>query len=200
VEILTDSIYPEPMTMGHFGEDLRKERESRGISLSSIVDATKITSRHLAALEGNQFNELPGGVFNKGIVRSYARMVGLDEEAWVGRFMTEYEQSGQLKNDDADWINFAENVGKSRKTEARPKMRLRWAGVGMLVLLLGGLGWFVWHYVREKLSAQIPSRPAVVLFHSANRVESASLAESTPTIVRSGSQTRIGSRIVPRPA
>ncbi len=149
--------------MGHFGEDLRQERESRGIALTAIVDVTKISSRHLMALEDGQFGDLPGGVFNKGIVRSYARVVGLDEDAWLRRFMSEYERSGQLKDDDAYWVNFAENVSKTRQNEGvRPAVRLRWAGVGMLVLLLAGLGWFVWRYVRERISAEVPTPPHVL--------------------------------------
>lgn len=141
--------------MGEFGTELRKERESRGIGLEAISDSTKISGRYLAALEQEHFEQLPGGVFNKGIMRSYARVVGLDEEAWVSRYMAAYQQSGQLKDDDADWIAFAENVGKSREHEGgRPDMRLRWAGVAVLVLLLVGLGWFVWRYVHGRLSEE----------------------------------------------
>ena len=140
--------------MGQFGEDLRRERESRGIALATITDSTKISSRHLAALEQDQFERLPGGVFNKGIVRGYARVVGLDEEAWIGRYVSAYQQSGMLKPDDADWVEFAENVVKGRKESDRPDLRLRWAGVVLLLVLIAGLGWFVYQYVREKVSAQ----------------------------------------------
>lgn len=140
--------------MSEFGSELRRERESRGIGLDAISEATKISSRHLLALESGQYNQLPGGVFNKGIVRGYARVVGLDEEAWVGRFMAAYQGSGLLKDDDASWIEFAENVGKNRPHEAdRPNIRLRWAGVAVLLAILAVLGWFVWHYVSYKLTA-----------------------------------------------
>jgi cytoskeleton protein RodZ len=140
--------------MGEFGKELRTERESRGIGLETISDSTKISGRYLAALEEDQFEQLPGGVFNKGIVRSYARVVGLDEDFWVGRYMQAYQQSGQVKTDDADWIAFAENVGKSRHKEGqRPDLRLRWAGVAMLLLLLVGLGWFVWQYVSNRVES-----------------------------------------------
>ena len=72
--------------MSQFGKDLRKERETRGIAIDTITDATKISSRHLVALEEEHFDVLPGGVFNKGIVRGYARVVGLDEDALkIGR-------------------------------------------------------------------------------------------------------------------
>lgn len=131
--------------MNAFGEELRRERESRGIALASITDATKISNRHLVALETGHFDYLPGGVFNKGIVRGYARVVGLDAEACVSRFMDAYQSSGQLKDDDASWIAFAENVGKNRpQREERCKMRLRWAGATALVVILAAIGWLVW--------------------------------------------------------
>jgi cytoskeleton protein RodZ len=141
--------------MSEFGNELRGERESRGIGLDAISEATKISHRHLLALEASNFDQLPGGVLNKGIVRGYARVVGLDQEAWVERFMAAYQGSGQLKDDDASWIEFAENVGKNRSHEAeRPDVRLRWAGVALLLTLLAALGWFVWRYVSEKMSAE----------------------------------------------
>jgi cytoskeleton protein RodZ len=87
-------------------------------------------------------------------VRGYARVVGLDEDAWVNRFMSAYQESGQLKDDDASWIEFAENISKGRAEDApRPDMRLRWAGVAVLLVLLSALGWFVWHYVSNRISA-----------------------------------------------
>jgi cytoskeleton protein RodZ len=139
--------------MGQFGEDLRKERESRGIAIETITDATKISSRHLLALEEEHFDVLPGGVFNKGIVRSYARVVGLDENSWVDRFMSAYQQSGLVKDDDVSWMEFAENVGKTRHEDTSiPDQRLRWTGVVVLLVLLSVLGWFVWHYVNSRIA------------------------------------------------
>ena len=133
--------------MSKFGEELRRERESRGIALATITDETKISSRHLAALESEKFDDLPGGVINKGIVRGYARVVGLDSEAWVDRFMSAYQSSGQLKDDDASWIAFAENVGKSRPLADRPAARLKITGLAVLVVVLATLGWLVWNFV-----------------------------------------------------
>ena len=139
--------------MGQFGEELRRERESRGIALEAITDSTKISSRHLNALEREQFDRLPGGVFNRGIVRGYARVVGLDEETWVDRFMSAYQASGMVIQDDADWTKFAENVVKQRTIDSdRHTLRLRWAGVLLLLVLIAGLGWFVYHFVRNKAS------------------------------------------------
>jgi len=141
--------------MSQFGQELRKEREDRGIAIETITDVTKISGRHLLALEDEHFDALPGGVFNKGIVRGYARVVGLDEEAWVSRFMSAYQASGQVKDDDASWIQFAENITNGRVDDVpRPDMRLRWAGVAVLLALLSALGWFVWNYVSNRISAE----------------------------------------------
>ena len=69
-----------------FGEDLRREREIRGISLKEIADATKISKRFLEALERNDHKTLPAPVFTRGFVREYARYVGLNVEDLVNRY------------------------------------------------------------------------------------------------------------------
>ena len=139
--------------MGKFGQELRKERESRGIALESISGITKISSRHLAALEDEKFDALPGGVLNRGIVRGYARVVGLDEEDWVSRYNSAYHQSGQLKEDDQGWVEFAANVGKTRNREDdEPNQRLRWAGVALLLTLLAIFSWYVVHFITDRTS------------------------------------------------
>ncbi len=63
--------------MGSFGEDLRMERLTRGIALEDITAVTKISQRHLLALEQDRFRLLPGGILSKGIVRGYAAALGL---------------------------------------------------------------------------------------------------------------------------
>ena len=133
--------------MGHFGEDLRKERVSRGIDLETISGTTKIVTRYLAALENDQFQILPGGILAKGIVRGYVRAVGLDEPTWVERFL-EASQPKAAANPDNEWIEFATNVKMSRpKKESGSGMPLRWMGFCFLLVLLVGVGWFVYSYV-----------------------------------------------------
>lgn len=143
--------------MGQFGQDLRTEREARGVALESIIGTTKISARHLQALEREDFNALPGGVLNKGIVRGYARACGLDEDAWVHRYLAAYHESGQLKDDDQAWIEFAANVGKARKgDESEPDVRLRWAGVIVFLALLACFTWYVVHFVETKTALLMP--------------------------------------------
>ena len=79
--------------MGAFGEKLRKQREQRNIALDAISNTTKISTRMLRALEDEHFDQLPGGVFNKGFVRAYARQVGLDEEEAIADYLTALRES-----------------------------------------------------------------------------------------------------------
>lgn len=75
--------------MSSFGEELRRERELREISLREVAEATKINMRFLHALEENDFQHLPGGVFNKGFVRAYCEFIGVDSESMVNAYLLE---------------------------------------------------------------------------------------------------------------
>jgi cytoskeleton protein RodZ len=80
---------PAPRPPSGFGAKLREAREGRGITLRQIADATKISVRTLEALEHNDFSRLPGGIFSRGFVRSYAVEVGLDPEETIRDFITQ---------------------------------------------------------------------------------------------------------------
>ena len=130
--------------MGHFGEELRRERESRGVALETISEKTKVITRYLTALEADKFEALPGGILSKGIVRGYARTVGLDEAVWVERFVAASQEHG---HSEGDWSEFAENVGRARsRSFGREHRKLRRTGLAVLVALLLGCGWAAWHY------------------------------------------------------
>jgi transcriptional regulator with XRE-family HTH domain len=74
------------MSSTPFGEHLRREREMRGVSLDEISAATRISTRFLEAIEKDQWDQLPGGVFNRGFIRSIARFLGLDEDSLVAEY------------------------------------------------------------------------------------------------------------------
>jgi cytoskeletal protein RodZ len=79
--------------VGAFGEKLRQRREQRGISLDAISTTTKISTRMLRAIEDEHFDQLPGGVFNKGFVRAYARAVGINEEEAISDYLAALRES-----------------------------------------------------------------------------------------------------------
>jgi len=61
----------------------------RGVSLEEISAATRIATRFLVALENEQWDLLPGGVFNRGFIRAVARFLGLDEDSLVSEYALE---------------------------------------------------------------------------------------------------------------
>ncbi len=68
------------MAKGTFGERVKRERELREVTVKEIASATRIAPKFLEALENEDWNKLPGGVFGRGFVRSIARYLGLSEE------------------------------------------------------------------------------------------------------------------------
>ena len=129
--------------MEKFCDELRWEREQRKVSIEAICEETKISARHLLALEAGEYSELPGGVFRKGIVRSYLGALGLEESSWIERFEASLGENGG--GDAEGWAEFAENVRRSRGI-SESGMRVRWMGVAMMAASLLVLGWCVWKY------------------------------------------------------
>ena len=133
--------------MGNFGEDLRKERLARGVALEDISAVTKITQRHLIALEQERFRLLPGGILSKGIVRGYAGALGLDAQDWTERFLRACDASGQMSDDERGWTTFASNVGKARILHREAvEVRLRWLGAILMLLAVAAGGFLAFRY------------------------------------------------------
>src|SRR5271155_887295 len=85
------------MSSTPFGEHLRREREMRGVSLDEISAATRISTRFLEAIEKDQWDQLPGGVFNRGFIRSIARFLGLDEDSLVAEYALGTASDAQVR-------------------------------------------------------------------------------------------------------
>jgi cytoskeleton protein RodZ len=73
--------------VGEFGDKFRKAREKKGISFDDASNVTKIGTRMLQAIEEENFDRLPGGVFNKGFIRAYAKHLGLNEEDAITSYL-----------------------------------------------------------------------------------------------------------------
>jgi cytoskeletal protein RodZ len=130
------------MSSTPFGEQLKREREMRGVSLEEISVATRIAPRFLEALENEQWEQLPGGVFNRGFIRSVARYLGLDEDSLVA----EYALQTKGRPD----------PGVVADPPDEPQRK--WARISVLVvlaiLILVG-GWAAIHYLGPKIAARL---------------------------------------------
>jgi cytoskeletal protein RodZ len=114
--------------MASLGQELKKDREARGISLKAVADATRITQRQLEAVESDRLDALPGGFFVKGILRNYAKAVGLDEEEVLER----YRRAGVLAAGEPDRARKQAPEAGSSKKRARS---LAGAAAAVIVIL-----------------------------------------------------------------
>jgi cytoskeleton protein RodZ len=101
-----------------FGARMKRTREERGVSLRQIADRTKLSVSALEALERNDISRLPGGIFSRGFVRSYATEIGLDPEQTVRDFLVQFpNDSVSLGSPHAFAQEFAED-GPSLRSSA----------------------------------------------------------------------------------
>ena len=73
-----------------FGARMRQVREQRGVTLRHIAHTTKLSVSALEALERNDISRLPGGIFSRAFVRSYAAEIGVDPEQTVRDFLSQF--------------------------------------------------------------------------------------------------------------
>ncbi|MGB9067408.1 MAG: RodZ domain-containing protein [Candidatus Acidiferrales bacterium] len=157
------------MSSTPFGEHLRREREMRGVSLDEISAATRISTRFLEAIEKDQWDQLPGGVFNRGFIRSIARFLGLDEDSLVAEYALGNSNSAP-----------APAAPKAKNRMPRNWQPAATAVVVMGVLLAGGI--FGLHRYGDDLSAWIHSRYQAVRAAGKSVPEPASGAPSAATV------------------
>ena len=161
----------------------------RGVTLEEISAATRIAPRFLAALESEQWELLPGGVFNRGFIRSVARYLGLDEDTLVA----EYALETRGRTDPGVVADPPEEKDRN------------WARVFVvmvLALLLVGGGWAAVHFLGPKIAARLHK-------HSGEPVNSApdggagpnlAAAADAQTLSPTASSQSPGSASAPDPA
>lgn len=85
---------------GSLGQQLRRAREALGVSLREVSEQTRITMRHLEAIEADEYKHLPGGIFNKSFIKSYARAVRFDEQ----RALELYARTARERGEEPDEV------------------------------------------------------------------------------------------------
>jgi len=112
--------------VGAFGDKFRTERERRGFTLDDVSNVTKINSRMLKAIEEEHFDRLPGGVFNKGFVRAYAKHLGFNDEESVSEYLAALRQA-QVQAQTAVWQGNVPSQGPTEpsRSDRTPSPQLR---------------------------------------------------------------------------
>jgi cytoskeleton protein RodZ len=125
------------------GAILRRARNRRKVELSEIEAATRIRLRYLKAIEDEEWDVLPGGVYTRGFIRTYANFLGLDGDRLAADYRAEVE--GGIEPGGAP----AQDPALPRPGPPRPapSLRLGWllaaagailAAVAVVSLLPGG--------------------------------------------------------------
>jgi cytoskeleton protein RodZ len=157
-----ERAFSAPAGVSHtvtFGERLRKEREKRNITLDDVSLTTKIGTRMLRALEDEKFDQLPGGIFNKGFVRAYARYLSIDEDQAVADYL---EAAGEAppaaqgrnsppKREASETFEPVMDDGRSRS--------FPWGTIAAFILAVA-IGLTIWRHNTAQEQAPAPSPSA----------------------------------------
>ncbi|HXP59999.1 MAG TPA: RodZ domain-containing protein [Dongiaceae bacterium] len=110
---------PGQVLVGEFGDKFRKAREAKNLSLDNVSNVTKIGSRMLQAIEEEHFHQLPGGVFNKGFIRAYAKHLGINEDEAITSYLACLRQA-QI-DAQAGWDPQARPAAPDKRTNVVPQ-------------------------------------------------------------------------------
>ncbi len=155
--------------MASFGVRLKEVREKRGITLEEISSTTKIGTRMLVALEQDHFDQLPGGIFNKGFIRAYARCLGMDEDQAIADYLIASGNLPPEKDKDKRSDAVAESSFELHAEAESRESTLPWGTFAILLLLIA-LGFALWGFysneIRKRARKTLPIPPSTTLSQS----------------------------------
>lgn len=133
------------------GEKLRQAREERGISISEVAEQTRISPHYLDLIENDDYRTLPGGIFNKGFVKSYAKYVGIEEQEALQDYASLVATQEGVSSDDPK--TYKPEVLTDDRTSSSMLPTIIFAAV-----ILGLMSWGIFalvNYIQNQ-----PSKPA----------------------------------------
>ena len=191
-----EDVAPEQgeLAITRTGDRLRLAREAAGLSLADVATRTRITQRHLAAIEKSGFSELPGRTYVTGFARAYARAVDLPE-AEIGAAVRQ-----ELEDDEYGSRPLYEAYEPTDPARL-PTARLTWTLVVVTLLLASAYG--VWRFLsvepdealiaaqnRAADESEAPQSDAAAT--SATKAGAAAVAANAPVVLTGLSEVWIG--------
>lgn len=161
------------------GEKLRQAREERGISISEVAEQTRISSLYLKAIEDDNYKPLPGGIFNKGFVKAYAKYVGMDEQEALRDYARLVSQAEEGEEDLQP--KYRPEVLTDDRSASSMAPTIVFAGI-ILALMTGGI-LFVVNYIQNQGDAPAGSNNSANGNVNAAATNSATNPDSAPTPV-----------------
>jgi len=141
------------------GEQLKRAREERGLTLHDVARVTKIPITALTAIERSDMARLPGGIFGRSFVRNYATQVGLDPDATARDFADEVAQYERDAAREKIALPITPDDREFAERQRRAVTLVRRGLMLVVVVLLALLGWYLWEW-RRPSAADGPAQPA----------------------------------------
>lgn len=125
--------------MATLGQDLKRERELRSVSLKEIAAATKINPRFFEALEADRWDELPDPFLIKGVIRAFCKTIGADENSFINKYHHEVLLRTAVETRES-------KRPAVRRVDPRPKWkpgpRARFLALGLLIFAAAAAAFF----------------------------------------------------------
>jgi cytoskeleton protein RodZ len=148
-----------------FGEQLRLAREARGVTLRHISDQTRISIRYLEAIESDDYKRLPGGIFNRSFIKSYAKQIGFDEKEAIEGYLRTAREQGE--SDEVATTPYKSHVYTDGGTRS-PLVTLLLTVLILAVLSLGVYAAVHWYQRREAARSNNNAQPSNTPAQAAN--------------------------------
>ena len=127
------------------GAQLRQAREAAGLGTAEVAQRLKLLPRQIDSLEHERFDRLPGPTIARGMVRSYARLLGLDPEPFVTRMSPGPENAPEMPQS-------ARHRERAPSSAPGRRSTLLYVGFSVVLLVLAGAAAYEWQ--REKAAAE----------------------------------------------
>jgi len=132
------------------GQKLRQAREDKGISVGEVAEQTRISPLYIESIDNDDYRALPGGIFNRGFVKSYAKYVGIDEQEALSDYAKLLNETEG--NDVVEVKTYRPQVLTDDRMQSSMLPTLIIAAI-LLGLMTGGVLFLV-RYLREPATAE----------------------------------------------
>lgn len=123
----------EPMEPKTPGELLREAREYRGFQQSTVADRMRLSVQTIIDIENDDYSHFPAEIYLRGHLRTYSRMVNLDED----KVLQSYEATGFVfESDNRDRMLSNQTAPVTTRTRHSKKRTLLWVGISVMLILI----------------------------------------------------------------
>jgi len=152
------------------GEKLRLARETRGIALRDISEQTRISIRYLEAIETDDYQRLPGGIFNRSFIRAYAKFIGYDEHNALEDYARTLRERGE-SDDEGSKIHYSRVYTDDGDAHSRSPLKTLLLALLILAALTAAV-YFGLHFYQRKMGQTAPRAGGVVMCRQAVMADS----------------------------